>query len=93
MRDPYPPELELDMTPDGGFREPPRPPLGMRVAAIAVVAAVLAGTLAVALLALWFALALIPVALVAAAVAWIAFRIQLWRLRRSGADTPAIWRP
>lgn len=91
MRDRYPPEL--DMTPDGSFRESPRPPLGMRVAAIAIVTAVLAGTLAIALLALWFALALIPVALIAAAIAWIAFRIRLWRLRRSASVQPAVWRP
>lgn len=81
------------MTPEGGFREPPRAPLGIRVAVVATVTAVLAGALAITLLALWFALALIPVALIAAAVAWIAFRIQLWRIKRSAWNARSIWRP
>jgi hypothetical protein len=55
----------------------------VRIGIIALVIGVLAGALVAAALALWFALALVPVAVVALAVAWIAFRIQLWRLRRS----------
>jgi hypothetical protein len=35
--------------------------------------------LAVAALALWFALILIPVVLVAGLIAWLAFRYQVWR--------------
>ena len=38
--------------------------------------------LCVAALALWFALALIPVVIVSSAIAWIAYRFQLWRMRR-----------
>ncbi len=75
----------LDMTPDGRFLPPPRPPRGapmtLKIGGIAAVVAVLAIGLGVAALALWFALILIPVALGAAAIAWLAFRLQIWRAR------------
>lgn len=67
---------------DGTFRTPPRPSLPMRIAGIAIIVAVTAGTLAVALLALWFAVALIPIAVIAAIIAWAAIRFQLWRSGR-----------
>ena len=73
---------ELDMTPDGGFRAPPRPPLTTRIGAVAVVVA----------LVLWFALALIPVVVIAAAIAWAAFRVQLWRNRRAARGARSVYR-
>lgn len=57
-------------------------PLAARIGRMAIVIAVMAGLLCFAALALWFALALIPVVLAASAVAWVAYRIQLWRVRR-----------
>jgi hypothetical protein len=85
----------IDMTREGEFIDTPRgpsfggPPFGngkvplaARIGRTAIVVAVLAGLLCAAALALWFALALIPVVLAASAVAWIAYRIQLWRIRR-----------
>jgi hypothetical protein len=73
----------LDMTPDGQFRASrPVVPLGFRIGAVAFVIAILAGALALAALALWFALLLVPVAIAAAGFAWVAFRFQLWRGRR-----------
>ena len=69
------------MTPDGRFRMPERPPLSVRIARTALIVALLAGVLATALLALWFALVLIPVALVAAVVAWVAFKLRGGLLR------------
>jgi hypothetical protein len=48
------------------------------IAAIAIVGAVLAA----AVLALWFALLLVPIVLIAGAVAWAAWRLQLWRMPR-----------
>jgi hypothetical protein len=57
-------------------------PLAARIGRTAIVVAVMAGLLCVAALALWFALALVPVVLAASAVAWVAYRIQLWRMRR-----------
>lgn len=71
------------MLPDGSFRRPPRPPIMTRVFLWAVVIAVIAGGLAAAAVALWLALVLIPVALAAAVIAWLAFRFQSWRAGRS----------
>jgi uncharacterized membrane protein len=72
----------LDMTPDGRFRAPPARsgPLA-QIGLIAFAVAVIAGGLAIAALALWFALAIIPVAIAAALVAYAIFRFQLWRAR------------
>jgi hypothetical protein len=69
----------LDMTLDGEFREPPVAPVATQITRAAIVIAVLAGMGAVALLALWMALALVPVALGAGLVAWAAIRFQQWR--------------
>lgn len=75
-----PPQLE--MTPDGRFRLPPRPTLTGRIGRTALLVAVVSGALATALLALWFALALIPIAIGAAVVAWVAFRLRVAMARR-----------
>ena len=48
-----------------------------------------AAALALAAFALWFALILIPVVIVAGLIAWLAFRYQLWRGRRTRGDSPA----
>jgi hypothetical protein len=48
---------------------------------------VVAAALALAALALWFALILIPIVLVAGLIAWLAFRYQIWRAGRGA------WRP
>lgn len=81
MSDHRPPEIEL--LPDGSYR-PRRPPIATRIFAWAVVIGVAAGALAVASLALWFALILIPVVVAAGLIAWLAFRYQLWRTRQRG---------
>jgi 4-hydroxybenzoate polyprenyltransferase len=70
---------ELDLLPDGSFR-PRRQPVVARIFAWAVIIAVLAAALAVAAFALWIALILIPVVLVAGVIAWLAFRYQMWRV-------------
>ena len=76
MSDRIPPEL--DLLPDGSYR-PRRPPMASRNFAWAIVIAAVAAALAVAAVALWFALILIPVVVVAGLIAWLAFRYQLWR--------------
>jgi fatty acid desaturase len=76
MSDRIPPEL--DLLPDGSYR-PRRPPMASRIFAWAIVIAAVAAALAVAAVALWFALILIPVVVVAGLIAWLAFRYQLWR--------------
>ncbi len=69
----------LDMTADGQFRTPPQPTLSDRIFGYAVIAAVIAGGLAVAALALWFAMILIPIAILAGLVAYATLRWRLWR--------------
>ena len=71
----------LDMTLEGEFRDPPVTPLATQITRVAIVIAVLAGMGAVALLALWAAFVLIPIALGAGVVAWAAIRFQQWRGR------------
>lgn len=74
----------LDMTPEGGFRTPPRPSLASRIAVGAIIVAVSAGLVATAALAFWVGVMLLPVALVAAGVAYLAVRFQLGRGRPPG---------
>lgn len=88
MNDRLPPEI--DLLPDGSIR-PRQPPLAARVFRWAVVVALFAGALALAAVALWFALILIPVAIGAGLIAWLAFRYQLWRAGRS--VNRDVWRP
>ncbi len=71
------------MTPDVQFRTPPRTPVTNRIIAWAVLVAVVATGIAFAALALWVALTLIPVILVAGLIAVAAIRFQLWRARRN----------
>jgi hypothetical protein len=80
---------DLDLLPGGSFR-PRRPPLAARVFRWAVIVALVAGLLALAAVALWFALVLIPVAIGAGLIAWLAFRYQLWRSGPSGGGR--VWR-
>jgi hypothetical protein len=72
-----PPELE--MTLDGEFVSPPAPPVSTRILFWAVVIAVIAGASSLAAIALTLALSILPVALGAAAVAYILYRYKLWR--------------
>jgi hypothetical protein len=73
----------IEMTPGGQFVERPRGlTLSTKVGLAAFGVAVVAGMIAGAALALYVASFLLPIALVAAAVAFVAFRVQLWRSRR-----------
>jgi hypothetical protein len=84
---------ELDMTVDGEFVSPPRPPLSSRILLGAIVIAILAGALSLAAFALWLSLIILPVAFAAAVVAWAMFRYRIWRAQRSMAGQQNIWRP
>jgi hypothetical protein len=79
------------MLPDGTFR-PTQPPIAVRVFRWAAIIALLAGGLALAALALWFALILIPVVIGAGLIAWLAYRYQIWRAGR-GPGNRNVWRP
>ena len=75
----------IDMTRDGEFIDVHTPgvaPMPARVMGFAVLAAVVAGAVGIALLALWLALTLIPIAIAGAAIAYGVFRVQLWWARR-----------
>jgi hypothetical protein len=81
------------MLPDGTFREKRRaPPVATRIFFWAATIAAVALALAFAAFALWIVLLLIPVAVVAALVAWVALRWQIWRARRTmNAPRRDIW--
>jgi len=90
MSDRVPPEL--DMLADGSFRTPPRTPILTQIFIWAAVTALIAGGLALAVFALWIALFLVPVALLAGVIAWLALRFQLWRARSSVSGQRDVWR-
>ena len=69
----------IEMTPDGRFVDPPRVPIAAKVFRAAVLVAVIAGGLLLAVVFAWFAALLLPVALAAGAVAWGAWRWQVWQ--------------
>ena len=74
----------LDMAPDGTFRTRPsglRAPLSFKLLLGATIVAVMAGAFAVAALALWVAALLLPVVIIAAGVAFAAFKYRQWRRR------------
>ena len=84
---------ELDMTIEGKFVSPPKPPLSTRILIWAVIIAVLAGAVSVAAFALWLALIILPVAVAACVVAWLAWRFQVWRARSRVSPQRDLWRP
>lgn len=84
--------IQLDMTPDGKFRMPPRAPITAKIFAGAVVIAVVAGGLAFAAFALWVALIMIPVVILAVVVAVLTLRFRLWQARRRAGGPPVAMR-
>ncbi len=71
----------LDMTPQGEFRAPGfRLSWPMRIGLVALGVSFVAGLVAASALLIYLALILIPVAIVAGAVAYVALRLQLWRV-------------
>lgn len=80
----------LDMTLDGGFAAPrARPAWGLRIGVAAVLVAVIGLAVIGAALAMWLVATLLPVVLIAGVVAWVAFKVQAWRMRRGRAMTRA----
>lgn len=85
----------IDMAPDGTFRTRPpgmRAPLSFKLLLGATIVAVLAGAAAVAALALWIAALLLPVVVIAAAVAWGAYKYRTWRRGASGSARSVYYR-
>jgi CHASE2 domain-containing sensor protein len=79
--------IQIDMTPDGQFRSPEPPerkppsPLSRMILRIVLLVGALATAGALAALALWVALTLIPIALGAGALVWGILKFQAWRRR------------
>jgi len=95
---------DLDMRPDGTFVDATRqtpppgwggpgrtPPRGGALSKGLALGAVIVGSVIVAGLALSLALVLVPIALGAALLGYMALRLQLWRMRRNGVATES-WR-
>ena len=86
-----PPELE--MTLEGEFVSSPTPPLSTRIMFWAIVVAVIAGGFALAALALWVAMLVLPIAIGAAVVGYIMYRYRMWRARQVGGRRGQVWAP
>lgn len=69
----------IEMSVDGRFIDPRRISWPMRIAGVALMVAVVTGAVGIAALALWLATLLIPLAVLAGCVAWIAYKFQSWR--------------
>ncbi len=86
----------IDMRLDGSFPTSRRPSMPQKIAGIALAVAVLAGALALlallAWLVLWAVLVLVPMALLAGAVAWATYRFQAWKARRSFGGSRDLFR-
>ena len=73
----------IDMTKGGEFVAPrPTVTWPLRLGIGAAVIAVIAGAVTLAALVLWVASIMLPIALVAGAIAYGAFRLQRWQARR-----------
>ncbi|MGI4952946.1 MAG: hypothetical protein ACRYGM_14185 [Janthinobacterium lividum] len=78
----------IDMSPDGSFRVPPRPgqvPLSVKLGLGAAAIAVLGLSLTVAALAVYIVSLILPVVVIAGAVAWGAMKYRRWQLGRGTA--------
>ena len=78
-----PPEDLLEMTADGGFIDPPSRPWSDRL--IGAVMLIGGASIAVigAVLALWFALLMIPVLIAAGLIGYAALRWYMWKARQA----------
>ncbi|MCX7384200.1 MAG: hypothetical protein NT133_22895 [Alphaproteobacteria bacterium] len=78
----FPADDEIRMTADGRFIDPPPTPIATKIFRMALLVAVASAALGFAVLAIWFTLMLIPLALAAGAVAWAAWRWRMWKMSR-----------
>lgn len=75
-------EFVADLPPPPSDSQMPRPPLMTRVMGWVMVLGALSIALGSALLTLWMLAALLPVLIFLVVAGMIAWRVQLWRLRR-----------
>ena len=74
--------IQIDMTPDGRFSAPPPSrggPISGKIMRVALLVAGLATVGALAALAFWLALTLIPIAIGAGLVAYGVIRYRMWK--------------
>ncbi len=86
----------IDMTIEGGFASPEpeqKPPFSTQVMVWASAIAALAMAGAIAVFAIWLLAFLIPIAIIAALLAYAAFRFQLWRSGGSADRIVIRWPP
>ena len=91
--------FDIDMRPDGTFVDATRqtrppgwiPPRGGGLSKGLAIGAVILGSAIVAGLALSLALVMVPIAIGAALLGYLALRVQLWRMRRNGV-TAESWK-
>ncbi len=91
MKRPEPPELH--MTLEGEFVSPPTPPLSTRILFWSIVVALIAGGLALAFVALWIAMVMLPIAIGAGVVGYLMFRYKMWRAGGQIAGQRDLWAP
>lgn len=78
-----PVSLQIDMTPDGRFAGPQPAPVSSQILRLALLVAGIAGVVAIAALALWLALTLIPIAIGAGMIAYGVLRYRMWKSGRA----------
>lgn len=79
----------LDMRLDGSFRTPPQPrglPLSFKLMVGAILVALVAAAIAIAALALWVFSMVLPVVILAGAVAWATVKFRRWQLLRGARN-------
>lgn len=84
----------LEMTIEGDFvtsKQEPRVPFSTRLLIWSVTIAIIAVSVGVAAFALWLLAFMVPVAIVAALVAYTIFRYQIWRAGGSLESTGFRW--
>jgi uncharacterized membrane protein YoaK (UPF0700 family) len=85
----------IDMAPDGTIRSTGlRLSWPMRIGLVALAVSFVCGAVLVGVVMLYLAAFLIPVAIIAAAIAYVSLRFQMWRLRnRSMGGARSVFRP
>jgi hypothetical protein len=83
----------IDMSPDGTIRSTGlRLSWPMRIGLVALAVSFVAGAVAVGAIMLYLAVILIPVALIAAGIAYVSLRVQMWRLRNRPSSARSVFR-
>ena len=69
----------IEMTLEGEFVAPPKPPLGTRIMLWAIVATVLAVAVLIVAVTFWFVVMILPLVFLVAVAGYLGWRYQVWR--------------